>query len=149
MGACACARARARVCVRVCVCVCVCVCQVETIGDAYLAATNLRDDQPAAHAAIMARFSVAAVAAAAATPVDPDNPARGCLRIRVGLHSGPCMAGVCVCMCMCVCACVRTRACSVARVLKFVCLIALRERGVCSRPRACAEGRTEGSAWAG
>jgi hypothetical protein len=42
----------------------------------------------------MARFSVAAVRAAAATPIDPLDPARGGVRIRVGLHSGPCSAGV-------------------------------------------------------
>ena len=46
------------------------------------------------HAAIMARFAVAAVEAAAATPIDPADPARGAVRIRVGLNSGPVMASV-------------------------------------------------------
>ncbi len=66
---------------------------LETIGDAYLCATNVALAQPD-HAARLARFAVAAVAAVAATPVDPAEPARGPVRIRAGLHSGPCMAGV-------------------------------------------------------
>jgi guanylate cyclase, other len=67
--------------------------KLETIGDAYLCATNVAAAQPD-HAARLARFAVAAVAAAAATPIDPAQPALGPVRIRVGLHSGPCMAGV-------------------------------------------------------
>ena len=42
----------------------------------------------------MARFAVAAVRAAAETPVDEDDPAAGRVRMRVGLHSGPCTCGV-------------------------------------------------------
>ncbi len=42
----------------------------------------------------MARFALAALRAAAATPVDPADPGRGAVRLRVGLHSGPCSAGV-------------------------------------------------------
>jgi class 3 adenylate cyclase len=67
--------------------------KLETIGDAYLCATNVAVAQPD-HAARLARFAVAAVAAAADTPIDPAEPALGPVRIRVGLHSGPCMAGV-------------------------------------------------------
>ena len=67
--------------------------KLETIGDAYLCATNAIAPQPD-HAARMARFAAAAAAAAAATPIDPADPGRGPVRIRAGLHSGPCMAGV-------------------------------------------------------
>ena len=42
----------------------------------------------------MARFALAALRAAAETPVDPADPGRGAVRLRVGLHSGPCSAGV-------------------------------------------------------
>jgi hypothetical protein len=67
--------------------------KLETIGDAYIAATNLIAPQ-ADHAARLARFALAAAAAAEATPVDPAEPALGCLRIRVGLSAGPCTATV-------------------------------------------------------
>ncbi len=46
------------------------------------------------HAAQLARFSIAAVRAARETPVDPDDPSKGTISIRVGLHTGPCMASV-------------------------------------------------------
>ena len=68
--------------------------KVETIGDAYLCATNILSDQAGSHAAIMARFALEALRAAAATSVDPDDPSKGCVRIRIGLNSGPCMASV-------------------------------------------------------
>ena len=61
---------------------------VDVIGDAYLAAANL--DTPCLdHAARLAGFAVAAVAAARTVPVDPASPSSGHLRIRVGLHCGP------------------------------------------------------------
>ena len=61
---------------------------VDVIGDAYLAAANL--DTPCLdHAARLARFAVAAVAAAHTVPVDPASHSGGHLRIRVGLHCGP------------------------------------------------------------
>jgi class 3 adenylate cyclase len=75
--------------------------KLDTIGDAYLCATNIVAcatnivaDQSADHALALARFAVAAAAAAAATPVDSADPARGAVPLRVGLHSGPCMACV-------------------------------------------------------
>jgi class 3 adenylate cyclase len=68
--------------------------KVETIGDAYICATNVVCDQAGCHAAVLARFAVAAVRAAAETLVDEDDPGRGCVRFRVGLHSGPCTACV-------------------------------------------------------
>jgi class 3 adenylate cyclase len=70
------------------------VTKIETIGDAYLCVANLSGADAADHAARMARFSLAALRAAANTPIDEDDPARGCLQIRVGLNSGPCTAGV-------------------------------------------------------
>lgn len=70
-----------------------CVHKLETIGDAFLAATNLLAPQPD-HAARMARFALAAAASARATLVDEAQPSLGALEIRVGLNSGPCMAVV-------------------------------------------------------
>ncbi len=67
--------------------------QLETIGDAYLCVTNLIAPQTD-HAARLARFALGAVGAAADTLIDPADPGRGSVRIRVGLDSGPCMAGI-------------------------------------------------------
>ena len=67
--------------------------KLETIGDAFLAATNLLAPQPD-HAARMARFALSAAAAARRTLVDEKNPSLGALEIRAGLNSGPCMAAV-------------------------------------------------------
>ncbi|KAJ1471683.1 guanylyl and adenylyl cyclase family member, partial [Baffinella frigidus] len=68
--------------------------KVETIGDAYMAVTNLVSDQPDDHAARMARFSMEAVTAARETLIDEDDPLRGTVSIRVGFHSGPVVANV-------------------------------------------------------
>jgi class 3 adenylate cyclase len=68
--------------------------KIETIGDAYLCATNILGDQADGHAAVMARFALEALRAAAATPIDPDDTGKGCVQIRIGLNSGPCMASV-------------------------------------------------------
>ena len=63
---------------------------LDVIGDAYLAVTNLDGQQPADHAARIARFAVAAIAAARTIPVDPSAHDGGVhLTIRVGLHCGP------------------------------------------------------------
>jgi guanylate cyclase len=67
--------------------------KLDTIGDAYLCAANVVTEQPD-HAARMAHFALAAVAAATTTLVDPDSPELGSLTIRAGLNSGPCMATV-------------------------------------------------------
>ena len=42
----------------------------------------------------MARFSLAAVKAAAETLIDPARPMLGSVRLRVGFHCGPVVAGV-------------------------------------------------------
>ena len=68
--------------------------QVETIGDAYMAVTNLVEDQHADHAIRIARFAVGAIKAARDTLIDLDDPSRGHVRIRVGLHAGPVVANV-------------------------------------------------------
>lgn len=67
--------------------------KVETIGDAYMAVTNLVDDQPD-HASRLGKFSAEALKAAQETLIDIDNPSMGSIRIRVGLHSGPVVANV-------------------------------------------------------
>jgi len=68
--------------------------KVETIGDAYMAVTNLVEDQAADHCLRIASFAVEAIRAAADTLIDPDNPALGSIHLRVGLHSGPVVANV-------------------------------------------------------
>ena len=68
--------------------------QVETIGDAYLAVTNLLEDQADSHAARMARFALQCISASTQTLIDLDDPARGVVRIRAGFHSGPVVAQV-------------------------------------------------------
>ena len=67
--------------------------KVETIGDAYVAVTNLVKDQPD-HAARMADFAKAAVEEARMTLVDEDDLSKGHIKIRVGLNSGPIVANV-------------------------------------------------------
>jgi class 3 adenylate cyclase len=66
-----------------------CVQKVNTVGDAYIAATNLLEDQPDDHAARLARFACDMLAAARTTLIDEEDPAGGCVSIRVGLHCGP------------------------------------------------------------
>ena len=46
------------------------------------------------HAAILARFALDAVRAASDTLIDEEDPTRGSVQLRAGLHSGPCMACV-------------------------------------------------------
>jgi guanylate cyclase, other len=67
--------------------------KVETIGDAYMAVTNLVNDQ-GDHTKRIAMFSVAAVAAASETLIDLDDPGKGYVSIRVGFHAGPVVANV-------------------------------------------------------
>ena len=68
--------------------------KVETIGDAYMAVTNLTEDQSSDHAKRIAEFSLAAIDAANDTLIDMDDPDRGYLRIRCGFASGPVVANV-------------------------------------------------------
>ena len=59
-----------------------------------MAVTNLVEDQSVDHAKRMAQFAIDALAAARAIPIDPNNPKRGHVSIRVGFHSGPVVANV-------------------------------------------------------
>lgn len=68
--------------------------KVETIGDAYMAVTNLVKDQHEDHATRIAEFAVAAIKAANETLIDLDDPSRGYVNLRVGFHSGPVVADV-------------------------------------------------------
>jgi serine/threonine protein kinase len=67
--------------------------KVETIGDAYMAATNLVKDQDD-HVKRIAEFAIDTVRAANETLVDVDDPSKGFVKIRVGFHSGPVVANV-------------------------------------------------------
>jgi class 3 adenylate cyclase len=63
--------------------------KVDTIGDAYIAATNLLEDQPNDHAARLACFALDMIKAVRNIAVDEEDPLGGCVSIRVGLHCGP------------------------------------------------------------
>lgn len=67
--------------------------KVETIGDAYMAVTNLTKAQPD-HVKRIAEFAVDAVRVANQTLIDKDNPKKGFVNIRVGFHSGPVVSNV-------------------------------------------------------
>jgi class 3 adenylate cyclase len=68
--------------------------KVETIGDAYMAVTNLVSNQEHDHAKRIAQFAIRAIEVARTTLIDPDNPEKGRVNIRVGFHSGPIVANV-------------------------------------------------------
>ncbi|CAB9506309.1 activated protein kinase catalytic subunit alpha-1 [Seminavis robusta] len=68
--------------------------KVETIGDAYMAVTNLVKDQPDDHVKRIAEFAADALEAANDTLIDEDNPEKGVLSLRVGLHCGPVVSDV-------------------------------------------------------
>ncbi|EGD76827.1 TKL/DICTY4 protein kinase [Salpingoeca rosetta] len=67
--------------------------KVETIGDAYMAATNLVEPQHD-HALRIAQFAEDAIKAAQSTFIDMERPELGCVNIRVGFHCGPVVANV-------------------------------------------------------
>jgi class 3 adenylate cyclase len=68
--------------------------KVETIGDAYMAVTNLVKDQPNDHCKRIAEFAIEAVAAANDTLIDTDDSSKGYVNIRVGFHVSPVVADV-------------------------------------------------------
>jgi len=68
--------------------------KVETIGDAYMAVTNLVKDQPEDHAKRIAEFAMDAIEFARSTLIDPTDPGKGFVEIRCGFHSGPVVADV-------------------------------------------------------
>lgn len=67
--------------------------KVETIGDSYMAVTNLTEDQPD-HVKRIAEFAIAVVNAANDILIDTDHPEKGTVAIRAGFHSGPVVANV-------------------------------------------------------
>lgn len=67
--------------------------KVETIGDAYMAVTNLAKEQPD-HCRRIAEFSIDAIRVAKQCLIDKDDPSKGFVNIRVGFHSGPVVSNV-------------------------------------------------------
>lgn len=67
--------------------------KVETIGDAYMAVTNLAKKQ-SDHCKRIAEFSIDAIRVAQKTPIDKDDLSKGYVNIRVGFHSGPVVSNV-------------------------------------------------------
>eukprot|EP00934_Nitzschia_sp_Nitz4_P006330 Nitzschia sp. Nitz4//scaffold24_size164493//113881//116306//NITZ4_002340-RA/size164493-processed-gene-0.240-mRNA-1//-1//CDS//3329544150//6320//frame0 len=67
--------------------------KVETIGDAYMAVTNLTKKQPD-HCKRIAEFAVDAIRVANQTLIDKEEPSKGFVNIRVGFHSGPVVSNV-------------------------------------------------------
>ncbi|CAB9502908.1 activated protein kinase catalytic subunit alpha-1 [Seminavis robusta] len=68
--------------------------KVETIGDAYMGVTNLGGAMESDHVKAIAEFAMDAVEAAGLILIDEDDPKRGYVRIRVGLHTGPVVSNV-------------------------------------------------------
>eukprot|EP00980_Cylindrotheca_fusiformis_P000763 scaffold183_cov112-Cylindrotheca_fusiformis.AAC.2 len=68
--------------------------KVETIGDAYMAVTNLVRNQERDHAKRIAEFAIDAVREANETLVDEEDPLKGYVNIRLGFHSGSVVADV-------------------------------------------------------
>lgn len=63
------------------------------VGDAYMAVANLHKPQ-LKHAERIAMFALDALKAAQATMVDEEDPQRGCIRLRIGFHTGSVVANV-------------------------------------------------------
>lgn len=68
--------------------------KVETIGDAFMACSNMNGETDSGQVCRVAAFAIEAVKIAHETLVDLDDPERGFLDIRVGLHSGKISNGV-------------------------------------------------------
>jgi guanylate cyclase len=68
--------------------------KIETIGDAYMCASNLAKEQSDDHVKRIAEFSMEAVKAATETLIDDEDPSRGYMQIRGGFHSGPVVSNV-------------------------------------------------------
>jgi len=68
--------------------------KVETVGDAYMAVTNLVKDQHEDHAKRIAEFAIDAIEVANSTLIDLSDPGKGFVNIRCGFHSGPVVADV-------------------------------------------------------
>jgi len=68
--------------------------KIETIGDAWMGATNLVEEQSEDHVQRMVRFSVDVMRASSETLIDEDDPKHGFISIRIGFHSGSVLANV-------------------------------------------------------
>jgi guanylate cyclase len=70
--------------------------KIETIGDAYMCAGNLANDQQALDHDVkrVAQFAIEAVHMASKIMVDEDDPNRGYVHIRTGFHTGPVVSTV-------------------------------------------------------
>ena len=68
--------------------------KIETIGDAFMCASNLVQDQSNDHVKRIAEFAIDAVQAANTVLIDVDDPSRGHVEIRVGFHTGPVVSNV-------------------------------------------------------
>jgi len=68
--------------------------KIETIGDAYVAVSNLIKDQAKDHVKRIADFSIDAMKAASNVQIDLDNQFLGYVQIRVGFHTGPVISDV-------------------------------------------------------
>ena len=68
--------------------------KVETIGDAYMAVTNLVQDQEFDHTKRIADFAMDAIVAASSTLIDEEDVSLGTVSLRIGFHSGPVVANV-------------------------------------------------------
>jgi serine/threonine protein kinase len=68
--------------------------KVETIGDSYMAVTNLVKDQPLDHVKRMTEFAIDTVKAANDTYIDPDDQGKGFVNVRIGFHCGSVVADV-------------------------------------------------------
>eukprot|EP00980_Cylindrotheca_fusiformis_P013466 scaffold3437_cov113-Cylindrotheca_fusiformis.AAC.33 len=68
--------------------------KVETIGDAYMAVTNLVKKQEKDHAKRIAEFAIDAVREANETLIDEEDPLKGYVNVRVGFHSGSVVADI-------------------------------------------------------
>ena len=69
------------------------VLKIETLKDSWIGATNLVKDQ-AYHAKHAAEFAIDVVKVAKSTLIDIENPSMGCVKLKLGFHSGPCVVDV-------------------------------------------------------
>lgn len=68
--------------------------KIETIGDAYMCAGNLATNQEKDHVKRVALFAKDIIQASSETLIDEEDPSFGCIKIRVGFHSGPVVSNV-------------------------------------------------------
>eukprot|EP00049_Salpingoeca_infusionum_P002168 m.54504 g.54504 ORF g.54504 m.54504 type:complete len:1317 (+) comp11426_c0_seq2:668-4618(+) len=68
--------------------------KVETIGDAYVCAGNVQQEEQPNHTALVCKFAMDACQAATKIFIDRNNPDLGTLSIRCGIHTGPVVASI-------------------------------------------------------